>query len=334
MVTFPTVASAHLITQVKNYSQKISQGNWTISQIHASMAASLTITETYLPICVILLFIMILPLPRRANRIVLLALTGLFGVVSEVYLFFSVPSIQKTPRVFGRFFIVDSFPLLITTLVLASILVSLLLAFIYLLLRQQYPEPVAGIPEDANPEGLELYRGYEGMELLGEKCPTYDLTLLSYMSFLFLPMSFVTALFSTFQDMPRIVANPRGLFQEFFPSTKSSIMDLDQAVALLAGMTVFGFSLYSAANERYRIWWEAEKAEKERAVREMIDGLARVAERARHLRPTQTGRTTESGDVELQSFTSEHAGATAGDNHAGEGTEGCWCSWCSALPRR
>jgi hypothetical protein len=37
--------------------------------------------------------------------------------------------------------------------------------------------------------------------------------------------------------------------EEFFRQTESAIMDLDQAVALLAGMTVLGFSLYSAAEE-------------------------------------------------------------------------------------
>lgn len=311
LVTFPTVASAHLITQINNYPYETSAGDWTLSQIHASMAASLIITETYLAICVILLFVTILPRPRRVKRIVLLALTGIFCVISEVCLFFSIPSIRKTPGIFGRFFIVDSFPLLVTTLLLISILVALLLAFLYLLLKQRYPNPVASIPPEADPDALELYRRFQTRELHFDECPTPQMASLTYLSFLFLPMSFIASLISTGRDMRRAVVSGRRLSQEFFPSTDSGIMDLDQAVALLAGMTVFGFSLYWAADERYRRWWEAEKAKRERSVREMIDGFALAAEWGRELRAAQGERNTERGDFELQNLGIEQVGVTA-----------------------
>ena len=92
-VPFPIVASAHILSQVKTYSHEPLPGHLALSQIHASMAASLIITETYLAICVMLDFVTVLPRPRRVKRVLLLALTGIFCVVSEVYLFFSIRSI-------------------------------------------------------------------------------------------------------------------------------------------------------------------------------------------------------------------------------------------------
>ena len=44
----------------------------------------------------------------------------------------------------------------------------------------------------------------------------------------------------------------QSFIAEFFPRIDASIMDLDQAVALLAGMTVLGFTLYGAAHAWYK----------------------------------------------------------------------------------
>lgn len=44
----------------------------------------------------------------------------------------------------------------------------------------------------------------------------------------------------------------RSFVDEFFPRTEASIMDLDQAVALLAEMGVLGFRVYSTADARYK----------------------------------------------------------------------------------
>jgi hypothetical protein len=65
---------------------------------------------------------------------------------------------------------------------------------------------------------------------------------------------------------------------EFFPETDTGIMELDQAVALLAGITVLGFSLYSTADERYKMWWETEKRSRESAAQRTVDSRAQAAE--------------------------------------------------------
>ncbi|KUJ07583.1 uncharacterized protein LY89DRAFT_358775 [Mollisia scopiformis] len=54
----------------------------------------------------------------------------------------------------------------------------------------------------------------------------------------------------------------------FFPSTEASLTDLDQATALLARMTMLGFSLYSAADAHYRPWWEEVRKRREEISRD------------------------------------------------------------------
>jgi hypothetical protein len=65
----------------------------------------------------------------------------------------------------------------------------------------------------------------------------------------------------------KILTGRRSLVDEFFPRTEASIKDLDQAVALLAGMTVLGFGLYNTADARYKKWWLQEETRLEEAVR-------------------------------------------------------------------
>jgi hypothetical protein len=59
------------------------------------------------------------------------------------------------------------------------------------------------------------------------------------------------------------------LVQALFPRTNVSIMDLDQAVAVLAGATVLGFGLYGAANANYEKWLEKVQAREEHRAVEM-----------------------------------------------------------------
>jgi hypothetical protein len=140
-VTFPTVASAHLITQIRSWPPESSVNEQTLAQLRASLAASLTITEIYLSLCIILL----LPglFARSPKRLCLLAITGVFCLLSETYLYFAHPSVRYQPGNFERFFLIDSLPLLVLISVLASVLVGLLLAYIYILFSEIRSEPVA-----------------------------------------------------------------------------------------------------------------------------------------------------------------------------------------------
>jgi len=238
------------------------------------MSASLTITETYLSLCIILLVPIVLL--QSIKRIVLLALTGLFCVASETYVFFAISSIRNKAGIFNRSFIIDSLPTLVTILGLVFILVLMLLYFIVLTFKR--PEPRAEPPPDADPEVQSIYRlANEAHDGQNNKIRT-----LTYITILYLPLGFISGMFSISPavmdlvpslapSLARIVpTRGRSLVHEFFPETDISIMDLDQAVALLVGMTVLGFSLYSTADEIYKAWLEEEKKARESAARRRV----------------------------------------------------------------
>ena len=301
LVTFPTVAAVHLLSQVQNYPSQPSLDEQLSKQIHASMSASLTITETYLTLCMILLAPTVLM--QSMKRIVLLAFVGLLCVASETYVFFAVPSIRNKAGVFNRSFIIDSLPTLIAILGLAFILVLMLLYFIVLTFDR--PPPRAEAPSDADPEVISVYR------LANE---AHDLRIqdrrLTYMAIWFLPLGALSGGLSTFQalvdlvpslarSLGRIVPTGRSLVHEFFPATDTSIMDLDQAVALLAGMTVLGFNLYSTAEERYKAWWEEQKESRESAARRIVEIRAEAAASRRARLADEAAHRSSSEAVEL-----------------------------------
>jgi len=117
-----------------------------------------------------------------------------------------------------------------------------------------------------------------------------NILMLNLLTILYLPLGLFSGMFSMSpaavdmlpslaKRLARIVpATGKSLVHEFFPETDTGIMELDQAVALLAGMTVLGFSLYSTADERYKIWWEKEKRSRESAAQLMVERRAQAAE--------------------------------------------------------
>jgi len=186
LVTFPTVAAAHLISQVQNYPSQSSLDDQLAKQIHASMSASLTITETYLSLCIILLAPAVLS--QSTKRIVLLALTGLFCVASETYVFFAIPSIRNK-RIFTRSFIIDSLPTLVMILGLVFMLVLMLLYFIFLTFKR--PPPRAEPRPDADPEVLIAYR------LANEEHNVNsNILMLNLLTILYLPLGLFSGMFS------------------------------------------------------------------------------------------------------------------------------------------
>jgi hypothetical protein len=61
-----------------------------------------------------------------------------------------------------------------------------------------------------------------------------------------------------------IIAAGCRLTRALFPRTNASIKDLDQAVALLAGMTILGFGLYGIADAHHQQWLKMVKSREER----------------------------------------------------------------------
>ena len=272
LVTFPTIASAHLITQVRSWPLEKSlvdvDDETLLLQMRASLAASLIVTETYLLLCIIL----ILPglFARVPKRLCLLAITGIFGVASETYLYFALPSLRRAPGIFERSFVIDSLLLLVLILILVSVLVGLLLLYLFTILRKSWHEStIAELPTDLDSDTEDDF---------GLKSKKADLARLTYMAipFMFLssiysvsPISF-DLLVKTYLKKKTNWSGRRGFVDEFFPRTKASIMDLDQAVALLVGLLSLGFSLYGTADARYKRWWAEEQERQREAVRDRM----------------------------------------------------------------
>jgi NADH:ubiquinone oxidoreductase subunit 5 (subunit L)/multisubunit Na+/H+ antiporter MnhA subunit len=102
-------------------------------------------------------------------------------------------------------------------------------------------------------------------ESFKESSSSQSITLISLF---FLPLSMVLSFFgmtselkpstTSFQPKPPLetVGNPRaaGLYALLFPRSNSSLKDLDQKVAVFAGLTVLAFSLYSILSVWYAEW--------------------------------------------------------------------------------
>lgn len=264
LVTFPTVAAAHLVSQVQDYPSQPHVSNEAFQQVHASICASLTIAETYLALCVVLLFLAVLV--RSIKRIIVLTLTGIFCCVAETYVYFAIPSIRNSPGTFNRSFVIDSLSLLVIRLAIVVILVAMLLYFIYLWLACHRPPHFAEPqPEDdSDVVKNDHYTKTTYLRVNQLTCLTYLAILCSVGPTCFAVKAIVPSPVQEAGDEPRDT-RWRKIVNEFFPRTNTRIMELDQAVALLAGMTVLGFSLYSAADEWYGRWWEEEKKRREEA---------------------------------------------------------------------
>ena len=66
--------------------------------------------------------------------------------------------------------------------------------------------------------------------------------------------------------------------RDLFPRSNASIRDLDQAVALLGGATVIGFSPNRTADARYRAWFDRARARQEHRALAMVRFRATIAE--------------------------------------------------------
>jgi hypothetical protein len=300
LATFPSVASAHLITQIRSWPSESSVNDETLEQMRASLAASLIITETYLLLCMIL----ILPglFTRVPKRLYLLAVTVIFCVLSETYLYLALPSIRNAPGVFERSFIINSLPLLVLILVLASILVILLLAYIYVLWDRSRPKPNPEPPLGAVSDTEDNYGPADmPLEVTGLVFFALPLMVVQFGLSGSPPIFDFLSLVKMYQEKKTNWTGRRNFIDEFFPRTETSIMDLDQAVALLAGMTVLGFSLYSTADARYKRWL----AKREETARQRVRWRELREPFRRHRTAIQSGQRLDEEDIELQTLREE-----------------------------
>jgi hypothetical protein len=327
LLTFPTVAAGHLISQVYGFpgsnNEMIITEDPTLLKLVVAIEASLNIAETYMPICVVLFLIAIGF--KCIKRALSLALTGLFCLSAEGYLFLSIPNKFHTIRSLSRPFLINFAGIFIAIVVLLIVLLAITVGLTIMFYVRRPGSTNAGDVEPEESIELESVAGPEsvvGTENVAELearllleinayrpafLDSRHANLISLLALIFLPFS---ALGSGFPGIFYIFSVPASgllswlqaagsrLIRSIFPRTNVSIKELDQAVAILAGGTVLGFSLYSAADAWYQIWRDKAQAQtqQERQQERRLNEIIRLQRLIARLRAQMAlrGQSTES----------------------------------------
>ncbi len=119
VLTFPTVAAAHLVSQIRSCPTEMSSTTWT--QKAASMEAALIVIEVYLIIAVVLLMLAVGF--RRVKQGCLFAVVSVFCFSAECHLYFSRSVTQAIERSLDRSFQVNFGKILIDVMTLVLCIV-------------------------------------------------------------------------------------------------------------------------------------------------------------------------------------------------------------------
>lgn len=255
VLTFPTVAAADLITQVRSYPPEGTAS----AQNAASIDATLIITETFFAIDVVLFLLAVgYKCTRRGS---LLATVGLFCSSAEWYMYFSFfvsPTIwQQRDRVFlinfGRILVV--FMALLMTCVTPAL--GLVALFLSMPPRLPHTRPSEQAMEPTHRDWeLDFKRSHNAKWLTIITQVFGTCIFVASVSPLFLGA--MMNLPSQFWPLIRTAAS--RIAHGLTPTSNTSVKELDQAVALLAGATVLGFCLYSTVDTYYQAWLSKTRA--------------------------------------------------------------------------
>ena len=251
VVAFPTAAAAHLISQVWSYPGIHQGSHGLLAQSAASIEAALTVTETFLAMDVIL-FLLAVGF-KCVRRGCMLAAAGLFCFSAECYLYFSRHVRQAIKHNLDRPFLIDFGGILISVMVVLLLCIAVALSLIVFFFAMR-PATSQARPFDQDAEATrnDQERDFQNSS---------SALALTWVTMLFLPCSFIAStlpLYSgAFVDSPhqflpwlRAVASRIG--HDLIPTSNISAKDLDQALAIIAGANVLGFSLYSTAHSYYQ----------------------------------------------------------------------------------
>lgn len=309
----PCVAAGHTLHQIRGLGA-LDFANIrpiTIIQISRAIEASLTLTETFMVLSVVL-FLVAFP-ARCYKRAALTAATGLFCLVTEYSVYKQLTSstsreLEDIQANFTRSFVSDS--AIILTVVLVLVLTCIAIAFCLALyvFKRTSNRPVETTPEEA--EGItrmvgeiqQLHNQEAVVPIIREmQWRQFDhhypqdrfMFLSCFVSLIFLPASFISSL--TAMDvgshglsagMPEssdwwsglVYVTQRFLFA-FFPKTTAGFADLDQAVAVATGGVILALCLWGIVRKWYLEW----KSERESLVRQRRKEEIRLRELRRRL---------------------------------------------------
>ena len=266
VLTFPAIAAADLINKVRPYPK---EGAVSV-QNAASIEATLIVTETFLTIDVIL-FLLAVGF-RCVRRPCLLATVGLFCFSAECYVYFSPFADLGVGQRFDRPFLINFGIILFSVMAVLIICVICALGLVTLFFSVHRHEPRARPSErEVEATGREREREVEAArkDWKQDFRDSRNAFALTRITVIFLPCTFVLSVFPLFSEvlvdlpsqfLPWIRTAASRIAHGLIPISNTSIKELDQAVALLAGATVLGFSLYSTADAYYQAWLSKTRA--------------------------------------------------------------------------
>lgn len=310
ILALPSVAAGHTIYQIRCLKSLTFAdiSPLKITQLSRAIEASLTVTETFMMLSVVLFLVAFYA--RCYKRAVLIALTGLFCLATEYVVYSQLTRSPSQHRSnirasFTRSFVSDS--AIITAVILVLILASIAIAFCL----AQYvfystpPEPLETNPEEAaifartmleietlhTPEAISREIRRNRMRHGSREAR------LHYLSFWIALIHVATTFGMTngsiyigehglMVEMPKFSNWWSGLghviqrfLAVFFPKTAAGLGDLDQAVALATGCVILALSLWSVGRKWYVKW----KLEREARLREQRAEDIRLTELRRRL---------------------------------------------------
>jgi hypothetical protein len=290
VLTLPTVAAGHLVSQIRDYPGSKREMMVTtdpiLRRLIASIEASLNVTETFMAFSVVLVLVAVWF--KCFKRAFFAALVGLFCFASEGYVFFSAGIREGNKGNFSRLFLINFKWLLaaVFALLVACFVSSIgLLGTFYLwppvtrldqetttMHRARSQISVTPIPAYGDPRMVVLHR----QAIVDSE----QLRLITLVTLFYLPFGMMTTmgvnLIPAFQAARDLVLSDAvkvfaaHIFENVFPRSSASLKDLDQVVALLGGVVVLGFSIYSAADVCYQKWRKAAQVPQENIALENI----------------------------------------------------------------
>ena len=249
-LTFPTVAAGHLLSQTISFSKN--REHVPIAQLAASMEAPLIIVEAFLAIVAILF--LLATNNKCIRRGCLLAAVGLFCFFAECHVYFSPSVTQLVKPRLRRSFLITFGRLLISIMVVLIICTIFAICCIAVFFLSR--------PKGAQAQSTDTRSGPSQRDR--EFKESHSAFAITRLTSLFIPYTFVATMFPLLslqnsgtlpsQFGPWVRATAVCIAGDMIPKSDTSIMDLDQGVALLAGATVLGFSIYSTVESYYQVW--------------------------------------------------------------------------------
>lgn len=294
----PCVAAGHTLHQIRSLGTLdfTNTRPITIIQISRAIEASLTLTETFMILSVVL-FLVAFP-ARCYKRAALIAATSLLCLATEycVYKQLTISPTQELQAIkdnFTRSFVSDSAIILTVVLVLVLTCIAIAFCLAWYIFYWTSRRPVRTTSEETEtiarmvaeierlhtPDAiLPIIEGTEWQQIF----PTISaesrfMKLSAYVSMIFLPGSFLASFTAMYfgphglsAGMPEysdwwsglVYVAQRFLFA-FFPKTTAGFADLDQAVAVATGCFILALCLWTIVRKWYLDW----KYERESLVR-------------------------------------------------------------------